>query len=108
MSVEERQRSHYVTTLNVIKLSNRWIQGRGDLQSAEYLDWDLLDDDREFDVFRKVRDDWELLEDPRYEETPTYPLDNDFRAYLGICRLKIGDDEEAKVRRDSQSVKVHE
>jgi len=38
------------------------------------------------------------LSDPRYEQSPTYPLDNELRTYLGVSRLRIGDEDEAAVR----------
>lgn len=97
MSEEERQHSHYFETMGIIKQATRWIQGRIDPESPEYLDWDLLGDDREFDPCRRQRDEWEMLADQRYEEHPPYPIEHYFRTCLGICRLKMGDEEEAKV-----------
>ncbi|KAH9816754.1 hypothetical protein DFH28DRAFT_1081595 [Melampsora americana] len=76
-SINLVQHAYYSNTMRIIKLASRWLQGRADHQSSDYLDWDVLDDDREFDPFRGLR--------------------QDSGAYLGICRLKIGDEEEAKV-----------
>ncbi|KAI9604798.1 hypothetical protein H4Q26_002768 [Puccinia striiformis f. sp. tritici PST-130] len=67
---------------------------------SRFLDWDSLEDDREYDPVRQNREAWEYLSDPRFEESPTYPLDNSLRTYLGICRLYIGDEDEAALHFD--------
>ncbi|PLW46445.1 hypothetical protein PCANC_11126 [Puccinia coronata f. sp. avenae] len=97
---QERIQQHYYDTLKLIKQSTRWLQGRSDPAHPGYLDWDLLEDDREYDPSRQTREAWEYLSDPRYEQSPTYPLAKELRTYLGICRLKIGDEDEAALHFD--------
>ncbi|MBW0466168.1 hypothetical protein O181_005883 [Austropuccinia psidii MF-1] len=96
---EEKRRvyDHYRDTLKIIKQATRWLQGRIDSSSENCLDWDVLEDDREYDLQRQTREGWDTLADLRYENCPTYSLENDFRAYLGICRLKMGDEDEAEL-----------
>jgi hypothetical protein len=94
---QEQLHQHYDDTLKLIKQATRWLQGRLDPTRPDFLDWDLLEDDREYDPLRKNREAWEYLPDPRYEESPTYSLTNELRTYLGICRLYIGDEDEAGV-----------
>ncbi|KAK4052048.1 transcription factor TFIIIC subunit tfc4 [Microbotryomycetes sp. JL201] len=77
-------------TAYVIRTGVRWLQGRY-TESG----WDMLKDDREFDLERKVRPNWQR--DARYlEETPVYPLDHKLRLRLGLARLGMNDLEEAK------------
>ncbi|KAA1072825.1 transcription factor TFIIIC subunit tfc4 [Puccinia graminis f. sp. tritici] len=97
---QEQLHQHYYDTLKLIKQATRWLQGRLDPTRPDFLDWDLLEDDREYDPLRKNREAWEYLPDPRYEESPTYPLTNELRTYLGICRLYIGDEDEAALHFD--------
>ncbi|POW03655.1 hypothetical protein PSTT_10954 [Puccinia striiformis] len=82
---QEQIQQHYHDTLKLIKQATHW---------------DSLEDDREYDPVRQNREAWEYLSDPRFEESPTYPLDNSLRTYLGICRLYIGDEDEAALHFD--------
>lgn len=95
---QDKTQQHYYDILKLIKQATRWLQGRLDPNWPGFLDWDLLEDDREYDPVRQNREAWEYLSDPRYEQSPTYPLENELRTYLGICRLHIGDQDEAAVR----------
>ncbi|KAI5479718.1 transcription factor TFIIIC complex subunit Sfc4 [Pseudohyphozyma bogoriensis] len=74
----------------VIKVGVRWLQGREREEG-----WDVLGDDREFDLVRKERDGWER--DARFlEEAMVYELDVRLRLRLGIARLKMGKVDEAQ------------
>ena len=74
-----------------IRTGARWLQGRGD-QSY----WDTFHaDDREFDLERRSRENWELSN--RFlEEEPVYGLDTRLRLRLGHARLLEGRDKEAR------------
>ncbi|CAH7690768.1 hypothetical protein PPACK8108_LOCUS26201 [Phakopsora pachyrhizi] len=99
---EEEQRilTHYTNILTLIKQANRWLQGRWNVHAEGYIDWDRFEDDREFDQDRMNREGLKPFSNTCYEDCPIYPLDNDFRAYMGICRLKLGDEEEAALHFD--------
>ncbi|WAQ83693.1 hypothetical protein PtA15_4A141 [Puccinia triticina] len=97
---QEQIHQHYFETLKLIKQATRWLQGRLDPNRPDFLDWDLLEDDREYDPVRQSREAWDYLPDTRYEESQTYPLANELRTYLGICRLYIGDEDEAALHFD--------
>jgi len=97
---QDKVQQHYYDVLKLIKQAMRWLQGRLDPNWPGFLDWDLLEDDREYDPVRQNREAWEYLSDPRYEQSPTYPLDNELRTYLGVSRLRIGDEDEAALHFD--------
>ena len=78
--------------VRVVKEGVRWMQGR-----AKEKGWDKLNDDREFDEERKVRDEWE--KQARFlEEAPVYELDVRLRVRLGVARMALQHVEEAQVR----------
>jgi general transcription factor 3C polypeptide 3 (transcription factor C subunit 4) len=77
-----------------VKLGQRWVQGRYETGAV----WDLFQDDREYDAERKTRPDWEKNEQLRWlEDMPTYELNLQLRAALGIARLMLNNVEEADV-----------
>lgn len=87
----ERRDNEVVYT---IKETWRWLQGR------EYeTGWNKVskDDDREYDLARKVRDGWDT--DPKWkylEEAGVYELDVKLRLRLGVARMSQGKVDEAR------------
>lgn len=71
----------FAECVRVIKQGVRWMQGR----DAE-TEWDTVEDDREFDPERKVRQGWDRG-NQWLEREPVYELDVRLRARLGIARL---------------------
>lgn len=76
----------YEKGVEAIKQGCRWLQGR----AAEKF-WDVIEDDREFDILDVEKErDGEVR--PGY-----YPLDVNARHRLAIARIKMGDIEQGKV-----------
>jgi general transcription factor 3C polypeptide 3 (transcription factor C subunit 4) len=71
----------------------RWLQGR----IEEGPSWNSFGDDREYDLERKWRNDWQKHPSKWCEETPIYHLDTGLRLRLGLARLYEGRYAEAKV-----------
>ncbi|KAJ7892735.1 TPR-like protein [Mycena olivaceomarginata] len=72
--------------VNVIRQGCRWLQGRGEQRY-----WDICDDDREYDL-------------PSFQRTvesgpqaAMFPLDVNARHRLTVARIKMGENEEAKL-----------
>lgn len=78
--------------VRVIRQGVRWLQGR-----EKETGWDAMEDDREYDEERKVRDGWEKG-NTYFEEEPTYELDVRLRSRLGLARLGMDWVPEAQVR----------
>lgn len=77
--------------VHLIRSGARWLQGR-----EKETGWDVLDDDREFDLKRQTRLGWE--KDAKYlEQVKVFALDRRLRARLGIARLHQDRISEAKV-----------
>ncbi|KAF7360402.1 hypothetical protein MVEN_00770100 [Mycena venus] len=72
--------------IDVIRQGCRWLQGR-----AEHRYWDMCDDDREYDILDFKR---------TVESGPQpgmFPLDVNARHRLAVARIKMGENEEAKL-----------
>jgi general transcription factor 3C polypeptide 3 (transcription factor C subunit 4) len=76
--------------LVVVKRGQRWLQGRRDQRS-----WDSIDDDREYDPQGSARE----AEGEDMEGFEGFALDTALRHRLALIRLRLGDDDEAMVRR---------
>ncbi|GAA5974117.1 hypothetical protein JCM11641_003446 [Rhodosporidiobolus odoratus] len=72
---------NWAETVRVVRQGVRWLQGR-----EEETGWDAMEDDREYDEERKVRDGWEKG-NTWFELEPTYELDVRLRSRLGLARL---------------------
>lgn len=82
----------YGRVLYVVRVGVRWLQGR-----EREMGWDMIQDDREFDLVRKTRANWQR--DARFlEQAPVYDLDVRLRLRLGLARLGVNDVTEAQVR----------
>jgi general transcription factor 3C polypeptide 3 (transcription factor C subunit 4) len=71
----------------IIRRGQRWLQGRRNEKQ-----WDVVEDDREYDTPNVIRGD-KTVDD----EGEIRPLDINLRQRLAMIRLKLGDDDEAKV-----------
>jgi general transcription factor 3C polypeptide 3 (transcription factor C subunit 4) len=83
------QRRH-ADIVKYIKQGARWIQGRANESS-----WETLPDDREFDPKRKTRQGTEAVS-KWFESAEIYHLPLELRARLGIARLHMNNQGEAK------------
>jgi general transcription factor 3C polypeptide 3 (transcription factor C subunit 4) len=83
--------SQWAEVVRVIRTGVRWLQGR-----EKETGWDTMEDDREFDEERKVREGWEKG-NTWFEEEATYELDVRLRCRLGLARLGMGRPLEAQV-----------
>ncbi|KAJ8082877.1 transcription factor TFIIIC subunit tfc4 [Marasmius tenuissimus] len=70
-----------------IRVGCRWLQGRGEQRY-----WDLIEDDREYDVDGMAPRQQQVGEEAR--EPGRYPLDVNARHRLAIARIKMGETEE--------------
>ncbi|ORY54996.1 hypothetical protein BCR35DRAFT_284512 [Leucosporidium creatinivorum] len=80
----------HARSIEILKRGVRWLQGR-----EQETGWEMLDDDREFDLVRKTRVGWER--EARFlEEAGVNELDVRLRLRLGVARMAKGDAEEAQ------------
>ncbi|GAA5826171.1 hypothetical protein JCM11251_007193 [Rhodosporidiobolus azoricus] len=75
---------NYAEVVRVVRQGVRWLQGR-----EKETGWDAMEDDREYDEERKVREGWEKG-NTWFELEPTYELDVRLRSRLGLARLGMG------------------
>jgi general transcription factor 3C polypeptide 3 (transcription factor C subunit 4) len=80
----------YADIVKYIKQGARWIQGRENESS-----WDTLPDDREFDPKRKTRPESEKISE-WFETADVHLLPLELRARLGVARLHMNNNDEAK------------
>ena len=73
--------------IQTLRSGTRWLQGRKD-----EIFWDVVIDDREFDLPNVVRSS-----DNGTTPAGHYPMDINLRHRLGIARLMLGDIDEGKV-----------
>jgi len=88
-------RESWSTVIALIKSGQRWLQGRSEQGQI----WARYRDDREFDLRRKFRPDWDAEEQWKFlESLPTFELAPELRAALTVARLAVKDLDEAQVR----------
>ncbi|GAA5902958.1 hypothetical protein JCM6882_009654 [Rhodosporidiobolus microsporus] len=72
---------NWAEAVRVVRQGVRWLQGR-----EKETGWDTMEDDREYDEERKIREGWEKG-NTWFELEPTYELDVRLRSRLGLARL---------------------
>lgn len=84
--------NQYKEAIYVVRHYGRWLLGR-----AEEDFWDALDDDREWNTSDPKRDEVPEYDPDRFAPE-TYGLVHELRVKLGVCRLRLGQPELAKVK----------